>query len=113
MAYDHLAKLDVEGLQGYFSDFHKDFYGTRPRFATPEQWRDRAWLESQINAIHDAMDAMKKTFSGREQLRSEGWVVDEAEFADIVDLMEYAEWCADADAEFLGRMHSRYAGEPT
>jgi hypothetical protein len=25
--------------------------------------------------------------------------------------MEYAEWCADADAEFLGRMHSRYAGE--
>ena len=29
MAYDHLAKLDVEGLQGYFSDFHKDFYGSR------------------------------------------------------------------------------------
>ena len=113
MTQNHLAQYNVEQLQGYFSDFHKDYYGMRPRFATPEQWRDREWLELQINCIHDAMDAMKKTFSGREQLRSEGWVVDEAEFADIIDPMEYAEWCADADAEFLGRMHSRYAGEPT
>jgi hypothetical protein len=29
----------------------------------------------------------------------------------VIDPREYAEWCADADAEFLGRMHSRYAGE--
>jgi hypothetical protein len=63
-----------------------------------------SWLESQINAIHDAMDAMKKTFSGREQLRSEGWVVDEAEFADIVDPEEYARWSADADAQAYGEM---------
>ena len=74
----------------------------RPRFATPEQWRDREWLESSINAIHDAMDAMKKTFGGREQLRSEGWVVDEAEFADIIDPEEYACWSADADAQAFG-----------
>jgi hypothetical protein len=74
----------------------------RPRFATPEQWRDRSWLEEQINAIHDAMNAMKKTFSGREQLRSEGWVIDEAEFGDIVDPEEYANWSADADAVAYG-----------
>jgi hypothetical protein len=74
----------------------------RPRFATPEQWRDRSWLEAQINGIHNAMDAMKKTFSGREQLRAEGWVIDEAEFADIVDPEEYARWSADADAQAYG-----------
>jgi hypothetical protein len=102
MTQNHLAQYNVEELQGYFSDFHKDYYGFRPRFATPEQWRDREWLESSINAIHDAMDAMKQTFSGREQLRSEGWVVDEAEFGDIVDPEEYACWSADADAVAYG-----------
>jgi hypothetical protein len=102
MTQNHLAQYDVEELQGYFSDFHKDYYGFRPRFATPEQWRDRSWLESQINAIHDAMDAMKKTFSGREQLRAEGWVIDEADFADIIDPEEYANWSADQDAIYYG-----------
>jgi hypothetical protein len=48
------------------------------------------------------MDAMKKTFSGREQLRAEGWVIDEAEFADIIDPEEYACWSADADAVAYG-----------
>jgi len=104
MTQNHLAQYNVEELQGYFSDFHKDYYGFRPRFATPEQWRDREWLESSINAIHDAMDAMKKTYSGREQLRAEGWVVDEAEFADIIDPEEYAEWSADLDAQAYAEM---------
>jgi hypothetical protein len=102
MTQNHLAQYTVEELQGYFSDFHKDYYGMRPRFATPEQWRDREWLEASINDIHNAMDAMKKTFSGREQLRAEGWVVDEAEFADIIDPEEYARWSADADAQAYG-----------
>jgi hypothetical protein len=104
MTQNHLAQYNVEELQSYFSDFHKDFFGFRPRYATPEQWRDREWLESSINAIHDAMDAMKKTFSGREQLRAEGWVVDEAEFGDIVDPEEYANWSADADAQAYAEM---------
>lgn len=76
----------------------------RPRFATPEQWRDREWLEASINAIHDAMDAMKTTLAGREQLRSEGWVIDEAEFEDIIDPKEYAAWSDYLDAEAYGEM---------
>lgn len=99
---DYLSKYTVEELQGYFSDFHKDFYGTRPRFATPEQWRSREWLESSIDGIHNVMDNMKKTFEGREELRAGGWIIDEADYAEVIDPKEYAEWSANLDAEFYG-----------
>jgi hypothetical protein len=75
----HFDGMDVEELQSYFSDFHKDYYGFRPRFATPEQWRNRDWLIEQINGIHDDFDARKETPEGRESLRAEGWIIDEKE----------------------------------
>jgi len=99
---DYLSKYSVEELQGYFSDFHKDFFGFRPRYATPEQWRSREYLEASINAIHNTMDKMKQTLSGREELRANGWVVDEADYADIIDPEEYANWSADQDAVYYG-----------
>jgi hypothetical protein len=102
MTQNHLAQYNVEQLQGYFSDFHKDFYGMRPRFGSPEQWRDREWLETEINTIHNAMDEMKETFNGREELRRQGWVIDEAEFGNVVDPEEYARWSADQDAQAYG-----------
>jgi predicted deacylase len=104
MTQNHLAQYNVEELQGYFSDFHKDFFGFRPRYATPEQWRSREYLEAAINAIHNTMDKMKQTFNGREELRAAGWVVDEADYADIIDPEEYARWSADADAQAYGEM---------
>ena len=91
--------FSVEELQGYYSDFHKDFYGWRPRDATPEQWNNKQFLVAQINCIHDAMDAMKDTEVGRNQLRSAGWVIDEPE---VIDPMEYADWSADQDAIYYG-----------
>ena len=91
---NHLAQYDVEELQGYFSDFHKDFFGFRPRYATPEQWRSREYLEASINAIHDTMDRMKETAEGRRELRANGWVIEETDF----DVMEQAEESANADA---------------
>lgn len=102
MAHDYLSKYSVEELQGYFSDFHKDFFGFRPRYATPEQWRDREWLEAAINAIHNTMDKMKESYSGREELRMKGWIIDEADFDDIIDPEEYANWSADQDAVYYG-----------
>jgi hypothetical protein len=98
MSQNHLDTLTVDDLQSYFSDFHKDFYGFRPRFATPEEWRDAEWLKARITAIHDAMDHMKTTPSGRAELRRQGWVVEESEF----DVLEQAEQSADADAEHYG-----------
>jgi hypothetical protein len=88
--------FDVEALQGYYSDFHKDFYGWRPRGASPEQWNNKQFLVAQINNLHDAMDAMKATELGRNQLRSAGWVIDEPE---VIDPTEYADWSADLDAQ--------------
>jgi hypothetical protein len=103
MTQNHLAQYNVDELQGYFSDFHKDRYGWRPRFGTPEQWRSREWLEEQINYIHDEMDHMKTTFAGREELRRQGWIIDEPA-EDIIDPLEYARWCADTDAQAYGEM---------
>jgi hypothetical protein len=100
MTQNHLAQYDVEELQSYFSDFHKDFHGWRPRGATPEQWRDRAYLVAQINGIHDALDAMKTTPEGRAELRAAGWVIEDE--PEVVDPQEYAEWSAELDAEFYG-----------
>ena len=95
---NHLAQYSVEELQGYFSDFHKDFFGFRPRYATPEQWHDREYLEAGINAIHNTMDAKKATAAGRAELREAGWVVEETDF----DVLEQAEESADADAVYYG-----------
>ncbi len=98
MAHSDFAELTVEDLQGYYSDFHKDFYGWRPRSATPEQWRDRGFLVEQINRIHDVMDAMRATPQGRAELRAAGWVIEDE--PEVIDPQEYAEWSADLDAQF-------------
>ena len=100
MAHSDFAELTVEDLQGYYSDFHKDFYGWRPRSATPEQWRDRGFLVEQINRIHDVMDAMRETPQGRAELRAAGWVIEDE--PEVINPVEYAEWSADLDAEFYG-----------
>ena len=100
MAHSDFADLTVDDLQSYYSDFHKDFHGWRPRGATPEQWTNREFLVAQINGIHDALDAMKKTESGRAQLRRDGWVIDDE--PEVIDPEEYARWSADADAQAYG-----------
>lgn len=77
---NQLAYLSVDELQSYLSDFHKDFYGFRPRSYTNAEWNNKEFLIGCIDNIHNAMDAMKKTAKGREQLRAEGWQINESEF---------------------------------
>ena len=63
----------LEELQCTFSDFHKDYYGYRPRFATAEEWNSEEWLQSQIDNIHNAIAHRAKTPEGRAALLAEGW----------------------------------------
>lgn len=78
----------VEKLQCEWSDFHKDFHGHRPRWASAEQWNDQKFLEEQIQRIHTEMDELKRTFQGREHLREQGWVIEETDPV----LAERAKW---------------------
>jgi len=102
--------FSVEELQGYYSDFHKDFYGCRPRGASAEQWANKQFLVAQINSIHDQMDQLKKTFEGREQLREQGWIIVEPES----ELAQHAEWLAQErerkQAEAMAESDATYYG---
>ena len=69
----------LQELQSYWSDFHKDYYGSRPRGYTAEQVQDLVWLQEQIDKISSSMAFMKETFSGREMLREQGWVIEETD----------------------------------
>jgi hypothetical protein len=48
----------VEQLQSDFSDFHKEVYGFRPRYATPEQWNSEAWLLAELEKLEQASVAV-------------------------------------------------------
>ena len=102
--------FNVEELQGYYSDFHKDFYGFRPRGASEEQWNSKQFLVEQINHIHDHMDMLKETFDGREQLREQGWVIEETD----PELAQQAKWLAQERerklAEEMADFDAKYYG---
>ena len=80
MASNHLEELSVDELQSYLSDFHKDFYGFRPRSYSNEDWNNKEFLITEISGIHNSMDEMKETPEGRASLRADGWQIDESEF---------------------------------
>ena len=64
--------------------------GFRPRGETAEQWTSKEFLVAQINMIHNQMDMLKETFAGREQLREQGWIIEETD----PELAQNAHWLA-------------------
>ncbi len=102
--------FSVEELQGYYSDFHKDLNGFRPRGTSEEQWNSKEFLVFQINSLHDQMDQLKQTFEGREQLREQGWIIEEPD----VELAQHAEWLAQErkreQAEIMAELDATYYG---
>ena len=102
--------FSVEDLQGYYSDFHKDLNGFRPRDATEEQWVNKQYLVFQINLLHDQMNLLKQTFEGREQLREQGWIIEEPD----AELAQHAEWLAQErereQAEAMAESDATYYG---
>jgi len=75
--WDELTK--AEQLYSHWSDYHKEFYGVRPRGVTSEQLNDEKYLQDQINKIDDEFALLKGTFAGREHLRENGWIIEETE----------------------------------
>jgi hypothetical protein len=69
----------VSELMSHWSDYHKEFYGYRPRFATPDQVNSEQWLTEQIAEIDRQIEDRKKTFEGRESLRADGWIIEETD----------------------------------
>ena len=103
--------FNVEELQGYYSDLHKDFYGFRPRLALElDAWNDHKFLVDAINHIHNHMDMLKETFAGREQLRKQGWIIEEPN----AELAQHAEWLAQErereQAEIMAELDATYYG---
>ena len=66
-------EYDYDELCDILSDYHKDVHGFRCRMYGEPKEAVIAKLES----LDAYMEAMKSTPEGREQLREEGWVVDE------------------------------------
>lgn len=75
MNWDELPK--IVQLQNTWSDYHKDFYGFRPKDVSAEQWNSEKFLQEQIDIIDRSFARMKSTFEGREQLRADGWLIEE------------------------------------
>jgi hypothetical protein len=102
--------FSAEELQGYYSDFYKDLNGFRPRGATEEQWHSKQFLVTQINLLHNQMDQLKQTFEGREQLREQGWIVEETN----PELAQQAQWLAQErereQAEAMAELDATYYG---
>ena len=102
--------FSVEELQGYYSDFHKDLNGFRPRGATEKQWENKQFLVTQINLLHNQMDQLKQTFDGREQLREQGWIIEETD----PELAQQAQWLAQErereQAEAMAELDAMYYG---
>jgi hypothetical protein len=102
--------FSVDKLQGYYSDFHKDLNGFRPRGSSPEQWASKQYLVDQINLLHNQMDQLKETFEGREQLREQGWIVEEPN----AELAQQARWLAQErereQAEAMAELDATYYG---
>ena len=81
-------RTEVEKLQDTFSDFYKDVHGYRPRFHTHEQWNSVEWLTAAIQALHDYIESRTAIFADREQLREDGWYMEETDPM----LAQYAVW---------------------
>jgi hypothetical protein len=65
---------DTEELASYFSDYHKDVYGIRPRWV---DHTDRVALIDGLESLDRYMETMKTTPEGRAWLRANDWWVEQ------------------------------------
>lgn len=66
----------TDQLGDMLSDYYKDTHGFRPRHI---DLRDRAAVIAALERLDWHHEQMKSTFEGREELRSQGWVIHETD----------------------------------
>lgn len=100
-------QYETEELFSYFSDYYKDVHGIRPRGLA----NNRQEIIAGIMSLDSYMEYMKSTPEGREQLRQEGWDIDEpeaeSEYDDSMDgdaesALASAGWGTDEDYGYYG-----------
>lgn len=88
LAGSEVLSREFNDLASFYSDFHKDVHGVRPRSMAlcACDYPDHAslveamsHLDRLVQGLQDYMTAMKSTFEGRESLRSEGWYIEETD----------------------------------
>ena len=67
----------TDELGSYLSDYHKEIHGFRPRYEG--LYEDRARMIKMLDQLNSYMDRLRETFAGREQLRQEGWHIEETD----------------------------------
>jgi hypothetical protein len=81
--------MTMEELGSYVSDYHKDVHGFRPRGDGLYANRDALVLIAE--GLDAYMAARRSTFSGRESMRADGWVVLETD----PELIQRSIWIAE------------------
>jgi hypothetical protein len=88
LAGSEVLSREFNDLAAFYSDFHKDVYGYRPRHMAlcADRYESHealveamSHLDRLVQGLQDYLTAMKSTFEGREQLRSEGWHIEETD----------------------------------
>ena len=77
---NNLNYNSISKLLSYWGDYHKDFYGYRPRCVTLDQANSEQWILEQIAIIDSQIEFLKQTTEGRATLRSNGWCIEDYQF---------------------------------
>jgi len=88
LAGSEVLSREFNDLAAFYSDYHKDLHGYRPRDMAlcACDYPDHAslveamsHLQRRVDGLGDYMKAMESTFKGREQLREDGWYIEETD----------------------------------
>lgn len=77
-------EYDYDELVGILSDYSKDVHGYRLRM----NGESKENVIKALEGIDKYMDNMHSTFAGREELRQNGWIIEESD----PELAQQAKW---------------------
>jgi len=77
MDYMNTQYTPLEEKCQFLWDYYKDCFGIRPRHFEPEFWKNEHMVDGMITYCDSYLDNMKRTPEGRQELRENGWIVEE------------------------------------